>query len=84
MRDKKGVQTLILISEHGREEHIHRRVKELADKELMNAVEAHCTTHKDMIAADFRYHHFCMSRFIRSKLPSDDEETKIMIPSLLI
>ena len=70
-RDKKGVRTLILISEQGREEHIHRRVKELADKELMIAVEAHCTTHKDMIAADFSYHRSYMSRFMLSKLPSD-------------
>ena len=66
--DEKGVRTLILISEHGSEEHIHRRVQELADKELMNAVEAHCTTHKDMIAADFMYHHSCMS-----ELPADIE-----------
>ena len=71
--DKKGVRTLILIAEHGREEHIHRRVKELADKELMNAVESYCTTHKDMIAADFMYHHSCMSRFMLSKLPADVE-----------
>ena len=39
----------------------------------MNAVEAHCTTHKDMIAADFMYHHSCMSRFMLSKLPADVE-----------
>ena len=46
-------------------------MKELADKELMNAVEAHCPTHKDMIATDVRYHLSCMSRFMLSKLPSD-------------
>ena len=39
----------------------------------MDAVEAHCTTHKNMIAADFRYHHSFMSRFMLSKLPSDVE-----------
>ena len=48
-------------------------IKELADKELMNAVTAHCTTHKDMIAADFMYNHSCMSRFMLSKLPADVE-----------
>ena len=46
-RDKKGVQTLILLSEHGLEEHIHQRVKELADKELMNVVEAHSQQRHD-------------------------------------